>query len=190
LSNKGNRVHISDSGVLEKKIKTIIKHTVKEAIDAERVFAAEQVKKQFDSFRETEKRLSRMQTLRTKVAKDKERLQDLIDYPVLPARSKDIIIAPFSTSTVRLSEAEIIEGLKKDLRARIAADERELQILSDALESIKDHGYRLCVIGRYEKGMTDAAIASELMCSEKSVWRMRGKLIREYIAVMLYGSEA
>ena len=182
----------TEEPITEKKIRTIIRRTVKEAIDAERKYAEEQAKKNkvVEPFRDTEHRLARMMTLKAKVAKDKERLKDLVDYPHLPRKSKDIIIGPFSKTGIRLSEPEIIEGLAQDLKARIAADERELQILADALESIKDHAYRLCVTGRYEKGMTDLAIAAELKCSDKTVWRMRGKLIREYIAVMLYGSEA
>ena len=83
----------------------------------------------------------------------------------------------------------MLEAMIRDLRARIAADEYEVETLGRALKDIADDPYFLSVKGKFLDGMTDDRIAETIPCDPSTVRRNRGRLVRK-IAVLLYGVEA
>ena len=104
----------------------------------------------------------------------------------MPRRSKDI--CRFKKDGVRLSDDEIISALVQDIKAKIAADEYEIQSIQSALEIVKGDAQYRTLSGRYFDNISDAEIAKELGCDESTVWRHRKRLVKK-VVVMLYGAE-
>lgn len=168
-------------------IKKYIDHAISEGIRAGLDIARQREKSRFNAYRATEERLYAMPVLTEKTIKDKERLQELIDNPELPQRSKDI--KRFQRSGQRLDEEEILEAIIQDLQAQIAADEHEIDIINTALDLVRDDTYYPALTGRYFQDISDKKIAVELKCDETTVWRNRRRLVKR-LAVRLYGVEA
>lgn len=168
-------------------IKKYIDHAISEGIRAGLDIARQREKSRFNAYRATEERLYAMPVLTEKTIKDKERLQELIDNPELPQRSKDI--KRFQRSGQRLDEEEILEAIIQDLQAQIAADEHEIHAINLALETIKEDEYYPALAGRYFNAKNDKTIAVDLRCDETTVWRNRRRLVKR-LAVRLYGVEA
>lgn len=144
-------------------------------------------KNKFDAYRATEDRLYSLPILQKRILDSQERLGDLEEYPHLPGRSTDIL--RFKRAGVRLSEDEIVGGLKQDLKAQIAADQHEIKSVQGALEMVKDDEHYLCLSGRYFSNQSDRQIAQEIPCDESTVWRHRKRLVKG-VAVRLYGVAA
>ena len=85
---------------------------------------------------------------------------------------------------MRLSDDEIKDALIRDIQARIAADEHEIQVMEEAMAPLKDDPYFLAVSGRYFDRMSDEEIAAKIPCAERTVRRNRGSwsagLVRLY----------
>lgn len=164
-------------------IEAIIKKAVEEGIDAGRKQAE---RAPADAYRATERRLYALPVLAKKVEDTKERLKELRERGA-PARSKDVI--RFQRFGVIMTPAEILDGMIADIESTIAADEHEIETVNTALEQIKDDEYFLAVKGRYIDQVSDAEIAKQIPCDERTVRRHRGRLVR-VVAIWLYGAEA
>ena len=164
-------------------IEKIIQRAVQAGIEAGRAQAEKTVK---DAYRATERRLYALPVLLKKVEDAKEKLQELEQHG-LRKRSRDII--RFSRSGWRFSHDEILEALKLDIEASIAADEHEIETLKKALKQIENDTYYLAVKGKYLDGLSDDEIAQAISCDPSTVRRNRGRLVR-ILAVWLYGAEA
>lgn len=172
---------------MNKYMQEVITKAVEQGIKAGYQAAKKEVKHSFNSYRATEERLYALPVLIVKVSQDKQKLHDLEEYPHLPGRSKDI--CRFKKDGVRLSDDEIISALVQDIKAKIAADEYEIQAIQSALEIVKGDAQYRTLSGRYFDNISDAEIAKELGCDESTVWRHRKRLVKK-VVVMLYGAEA
>ncbi len=124
--------------------------------------------------------------MQRKIEDDKERLAE-IEAGDIRERSKSIV--RFSKTGSRISPEEMLEGLKQDLIARIAADEHEIQQIENAVAAIEDDAYCMVVYNRFILCETDEEIAEQIPCDPSTVRRNRGRLIRK-LAVRLYGVDA
>lgn len=139
-----------------------------------------------DAYKATERRLYALPVLIKKVEDARQRLAEL-EQTGVPKRSKDII--RFARPGVRLSPDEILDVLKAEIRASIAADEHEIETIKKALKNIEGDPYYLAVNGRYFEGISDEEIAKQIPCDERTVRRHRSRLVK-IVAVWLYGAEA
>ena len=164
-------------------VKAAIQEAVSAGLKAGVLYAERKPK---DAYKDTEKRLYAYPLLMKKIVEDKARLLDMEQNGV-PGRSKSLV--RYSRSGTRVSPEEMLEAMIRDLQARIAADEYEVETLGRALKDIADDPYFLSVKGKFLDGMTDDRIAETIPCDPSTVRRNRGRLVRK-IAVLLYGVEA
>jgi hypothetical protein len=170
----------------EDKFKEILQNAVDKAILAGRMAAKIEEKAKFNAFQATEERLYALPALYPKVTDDKEHLEELEKYG---SRRRSADICRFKKGGVRLSDEEILDTLKQDLRAKIAADEYEINTINTALEIVKGDMYYRVLSGKYFEGIGDKVLATELNCDDTTVWRNRNRMVRK-VMVRLYGVEA
>ena len=164
-------------------IEEIIKKAVDAGLEAGRLSAERSSR---NAFKDTERRLYALPTLRQKLEDDKERLEEIKTYG---PRSRSKSITRFGKSSVRLTPEEILEAVVTDMEATIAADEYEIERMEKALSIIADDEYVETVTGRYIKGLTDEEIADAIHCDTTTVWRNRKRLVQR-LSVWLYGAKA
>ncbi len=164
-------------------VEAIIKKAVNEGIKAG-TKQAEQSK--LNAYKSTENRLRAFPDLLDKIIKDKEHLQDLLEYGPR-GHSKDI--CRFQRSGVRLSEEELVDALSKDIAASIAKSEYEIKAIEDALAPLTSDLYYRVIEGKYFEQLDDEFIAEELHCDPSTIRKNRGRLVRR-AAVRLYGVDA
>lgn len=85
-----------------------------------------------------------------------------------------------------MSIEEICIAQKAELRARLAADEREIRKMDNALKCVKNDAYYPAIPLKYFDGLKDAQIAQELHCDPATVRRNRNRLVKR-LAMRLYG---
>lgn len=164
-------------------IEEIIKKAVDAGLEAGRLSAERSTR---NAFKDTERRLYALPTLRQKLEDDKERLEEIKTYG---PRSRSKSITRFGKSSVRLTPEEILEAVVTDMEATIAADEYEIECMEKALSIIADDEYKKTVTGRYIEGLTDEEIADAIHCDTSTVWRNRKRLVQR-LSVWLYGAKA
>lgn len=164
-------------------IDEIIKKAVGAGLEAGRLSAERSTR---NAFKDTERRLYALPTLRQKLEDDKERLEEIKTYG---PRSRSKSITRFGKSSVRLTPEEILEAVVTDMEATIAADEYEIERMEKALSIIADDEYVETVTGRYIEGLTDEEIADAIHCDTSTVWRNRKRLVQR-LSVWLYGAKA
>ena len=164
-------------------IEEIIKKAVDAGLEAGRLSAERSAR---NAFKDTERRLYALPTLRQKLEVDKERLDEIKTYG---PRSRSKSITRFGKSSVRLTPEEILEAVVTDMEATIAADEYEIERMEKALSIIADDEYVKTVTGRYIEGLTDEEIADDIHCDTSTVWRNRKRLVQR-LSVWLYGAKA
>lgn len=168
---------------VEKVIKKAVKKAIKEAIEEGKRQAE---KAPSDAYKSTERRLYALPDLKDKVEADRKYLDDIKERG-LHGHSKDI--ARFKGSGQRLSDDDLLEAVVKDLSARIAANEHEIEEVEAALDPLTKDVYYLSLSGKYFDGKSDEFIAAKLHCDPSTVRRNRGRLVRR-TAVRLYGVAA
>lgn len=130
---------------------------------------------------ECARRLENLTGLRIRLDKEREKLVRLMEGG-LPMRQ--MAVARFQRSGTRLSEEQIFQALVKDLRARIASDEYELNTAEEALCSVAEDRYYPCVYDRFVLGQEDGEIAAGLGCDESTLRKNRIRLLNT-LAVIL-----
>lgn len=168
---------------LSPQILSAIDEAVKRAIAAMRVAQIEDTR---NLYRQTERRLYALPHLRDKVSQDSDRLADMREG-YLQSKSKSIV--RFSASGVRADPEEMYEALEKDLAARVANDQQEIDEVMNAVKGVADDIYYRTVTARYFEGKRDWEVAEELHCDDSTVRRNRARLVR-IIAIRLYGVAA
>lgn len=168
-------------------INKIIKRAISEAV-AEAIQAGyrQAVQRPKDIYKATERRLYAYPDLKDKIKTDREYLKN-IHALGLDRQSTDIV--RFKKSGVRLSDEEIKDAIILDYQAKIAAAEREIKLIDDALTPLTSDPYYLTISGRYFENLQDDIIANKLHCDSSTVRRNRGRLVHR-IAVRLFGVEA
>ncbi len=164
-------------------VEEIIKKAVDAGLEAGRLSAERSSR---NAFKDTERRLYALPTLRQKLEDDRERLDEIKTYG---PRSRSKSITRFGKSSVRLTPEEILEAVVTDMEATIAADEYEIERMEKALSIIADDEYVKTVTGRYIEGLTDEEIAEAIHCDTSTVWRNRKRLVQR-LSVWLYGAKA
>ena len=138
------------------------------------------------AYQATEKRLYERKVVRGRAEDAREELAELERLGAEALQKHDASMVRLIRPGMRLSPEEVHETQVKLLRARLAADERELKKMSAALECLKDDPFYRVLDLRYERGMTDGHIAEKLRCDRSTVVRHRIQLVK-LLASRLYG---
>lgn len=136
-------------------------------------------------YKQTIKRIKALPILMERVEDNRARLGE--DGNLMPGKSKSIV--RFSASGVRADPEEMLEAVRRSVEAHLAADQEEIDLVTRALEYVKEDLYYPAVYDGLVLHKTDEQLAEELYCDESTVRRNRSRLIR-IIAVRLYGVEA
>ena len=127
------------------------------------------------------RRLENLAGLRIRLEKARKRLSELEEGGLA---MRQMAVARFQRSGVRLSEEQIYQALVKDLKARIAGDAYELALIEEALQSIEGDRYYPCVHDRFVLGMEDGEIAASLYCDESTVRKNRVRLMNTLCLIL------
>lgn len=138
------------------------------------------------AFAATERRLYQMKLIRARVEDAREELAELENLGVEALRHHSSSLVRLLRPGMRLEPEEIHAAQMAYLRARLAADEREIRKLNVAMECVKDDPYFPSLDMRYMRGMSDQEIAARLACDKTTVARHRKRIVRD-LAVRLYG---
>lgn len=134
----------------------------------------------------TERRLYQMRLLHARIEDAKEELAGLENLGVAALREHSSSFVRMLRPGMRLDPEEVHTAQMAMLRARLAADEREISKMTVAMECIRDDPYFPAVDMRYTRKMNDTAIAEKLACDKTTVARHRKQLVAD-LAVRLYG---
>lgn len=140
-------------------------------------------------FKQTERRLYNYPELLANIEKYELDIQDLrIEFNAYgnSKRSKDICVA--STTGIRLSEDEILEGKTLVIQKKIERDKKEIEEIDYALEAIEDDEFKNIIDFKYFKNMNDLDIAEKLHITDRTVRRHKNRLMKK-IMVRLYGAD-
>jgi len=160
-----------------------IETIIRQAVEAGRVAGMSDFK---DVSKMTEKRLREYQTMKIRIADNKERLEELRK---LGPRGRSRSIVRFQKSGTRLEPEEIFDAMVLDMESTIYADEEEIEMIDRALSLIAKDSYSLAVTGKYLEGMTDEEIGESIGCDPTTVWRNRKRLLQT-VMTYLYGVRA
>lgn len=137
----------------------------------------------------TERRLYALPVLSMRVQENKEELEELECLGVEALRKHSSSMVRLLRPGIRLTPEEVHAAQLAELRARIAADEREVKKMQAALKSISDDPYYMIIELRFFREKSDDAIAERLCCDPTTVRRNRARLIKR-LALRLYGVDA
>lgn len=138
-----------------------------------------------DVFKTTEKRLYAYPIIKAKIADDR----DTMEWNLMGNVAESGGIVRFQKSGVRLSKEEIIEALVQDLRAKIAANEHEIETLDKALNFIAADPYVNVIHSLYFEGKSVTEAGEAAHCDRSTVFRQKARLVQR-LATFLYGVEA
>ena len=136
----------------------------------------------------TERRLYALPIIRERIEDNREELSELESCGIEALRHRSASLVQLIRPGMRLTPEEVHSAQLAELRARLAADEREVRKLQHALRSIGDDPYYLAVELKYFDNVKDADAALRLRCDPATVRRNRRRLVRR-IALRLYGVE-
>jgi hypothetical protein len=139
-----------------------------------------------DIYNATEKRLYAYPVIKAKIKNDMELLERYLggEKP-----SKSSWFMRFQKSGIRLTDEEILDTLLEDMRAKIAANEYEIETIDKALEFIKADQYVKIISCLYFEGKTIAQTCDDVSCERATVFRQKARLVQR-LATFLYGVEA
>jgi hypothetical protein len=139
-----------------------------------------------DVYNATEKRLYAYPVIKAKIENDMDLLERYLggEKP-----SKSSWFTRFQKSGVRLSDEEILDTLIEDMRAKIAANQYEIETIDKALEFIKADQYANIISCLFFEGKTIAQTCEEVPCERSTVFRQKARLVQR-LAIFLYGVEA
>jgi hypothetical protein len=137
-----------------------------------------------DVYSATERRLYAYPVIKAKIKNDMELLERYLGGE-RPSKSSWFI--RFQKSGIRLSDEEILDALIEDMRAKIAADECEIETIDKALEFIGDDRYVKVIPCLYFEGKTISQTCDEVPCDRSTVFRQKSRLVRR-LATFLYGA--
>ena len=134
----------------------------------------------------TEKRLYAYPVIKAKIENDRELLERYLGGE---APSKSSWFVRFQKSGVRLSDDEILETLIQDVKAKIAANEYEIETIDRAMKFIEADQYVKVISCLYFEGKTIAQTCDDVSCDRATVFRQKARLLQR-LATFLYGSDA
>ena len=134
----------------------------------------------------TEKRLYALPILRERIEDNREELTELENMGVDALRHHSSSLVRLIRPGMRLTPEEVHSAQMTELRARLAADEREVRKLQNALHSVSEDPYYLTIELKYFSGVKDAEAANRLRCDPATIRRNRSRLVKR-LALRLYG---
>ena len=170
---------------INKLIKKAVKEAMKAGLEAGLAAGKAEVERPANTYKATESRLYALPILIKRVGNSEEYLESL-EANLYQGHSKDIV--RFSRSSA-LSAEDKAEALIADGKAKLAADQHEIDVMQKALKNIEGDLYYPVVKGRYFEQISDEEIAKQIPCDASTVRHNRGRLVR-VLAVWLYGVEA
>ena len=138
------------------------------------------------AYASTERRLYQMKLIRARIEDAREELAELENLGIAALGQHAASFVRLLRPGMRIDPEEAHAAQMAYLRARLAADEREIQKMTLAMECIKSDPFFPALDMRYVRGMTDALIGEKLACDKTTVARHRKQLVRD-LAVRLYG---
>lgn len=142
-----------------------------------------------DAFGATERRLYALPVLRARIEDCREELSELEGLGIEALKESSSSLVRLIRPGIRLTPEEVHAAQLAELKARLAADEREVRKMRVALAMIAQDHYYPAVEAKYFKGENDRDVADRLHCDPATVRRNRAKLVR-VLALRLYGAEA
>lgn len=173
----------------EQEINKFIKRAAKEAA-LEAVKSALAVAKpsfKGNCYKQTEARLYAYPTLLENIKRYKLDIEDL-KREKITEKSKDITSFGGDCG-IRLTPEEKQAGKILAVELKLQRDQKEIDEIDAALQSIKDDCYEQTITGRYLKNLSDTDIAKASNCDERTVRRNRSRLIRQ-LSIYFWGAEA
>lgn len=134
----------------------------------------------------TERRLYQMKLIRARIEDAQEELAELENLGVEALRSHSASFVRLLRPGMRVDPEEAHAAQMAYLRARLAADEREVKKMTCALACIREDPYYPAIDMRYVRAMSDAEIGAKLSCDKTTVTRHRKRLVAD-LALRLYG---
>lgn len=165
-------------------IDAAIDKAVEKAFYAGKEFFQEEIK---NYYQHLENRLKAYSQLILNVEEYEKDIEDLIIEGNAPKKSKDIVMMP--GSGIRLTDDEIFLAKILTLKRKKKIDQDEIDEINAALKIIKDEEYYMIIEHTYFDKFTDEKIAELIPCDKTTVWRNRGKLLRQMM-IKLYGANA
>lgn len=123
-----------------------------------------------------------------RIEDNREELTELENCGVEALRHHSASLVRLIRPGMRLTPEEVHSAQMAELRARLAADEREVRKMQHALRSIGEDPYYLTIELKYFDNVKDADAALRLRCDPATVRRNRRRLVRR-LALRLYGVE-
>ena len=183
LENIIQRAVAEQCAATERVIKDALRETIQTAVAIQRTNENTQAD---NAFRATEKRLYAYPLIKKAIESDRQYIQE-IQQNGTPQRAA--LILRLGTPGRRLTEEEIVDAKVKDIAAKIAKNEYEIETIDNALTVISGDPYEKIINLKYFEGKTTEEIADELSCDTTTITRNKARLINR-LAVYLYNSEA
>ena len=136
----------------------------------------------------TEKRLHALPILRERIADCKEDIAELENMGIEALQYHPGSLVRLIRPGMTLTPKEVHEAQLAELRARLAADEREVRKMENALACINKDPYYDVIHYRYIDGMKVTEIAAKIACDPATVRRNCHRLVKR-LALRLYGVE-
>jgi hypothetical protein len=165
------------------KPKPTLDEIIKKTIYATRLDCAQASK---DVYKATEKRLYAYPVIKEKIEND---MDMLARYMEGEKPSKSSWFVRYQKSGTRLSDDEIIETLITDLKAKIAANEFEIETIDKAMKFIEADPYAKVISCLYFECKNIAETCEEAHCDRSTVFRQKSRLVQR-LSVFLYGVDA
>ncbi len=142
-----------------------------------------------EAMRLTEDRLKAYPIIKDRLADNEEELAELNEGGTQALKRSANSIVRTSPTGLRLSDDELLDVRKSELRLRVFFDRREVRRVERALELIAEDPYATVIKSFYFGRLKDSIIAQRLCCDRATVYRNRKRLV-EIMAHRLYGAFA
>lgn len=167
-------------------IDEIIKKAVREGIEAG-MSLAKKSKQELNPYKLTEKLLYSYHGIKKFIINCQDELDQLVKYG-LPEKSNSFVFIP---SGSRITGMDMLEAKINDLQYKIQANEKEIEKIDKALDTIRNDEYYSIIELKYlrEGQLNDDEIAEQLHCDRSTVCRNRNRLVLK-LAIIIHGKDA
>ena len=141
---------------------------------------------QYAAYAATQHRLYALPIVCARVEDIREELREIENLGMEALKHNSMSIVRMIRPGTRLDPEEVHATQVSMLRARLAADERELRKMRMALECVSHDRYFPIIELRYFKGKSEQDISWRLNCDASTVSRNRRRLVK-MISLRLYG---
>lgn len=142
-----------------------------------------------DMYVRTENRLYSHPFLRAHIDELKDEFEELSVLGVDALKESSRSLVQLIRPGMRLEPEEVHEAQLRNLRVKIAANEREHKRVELALQTVRDDPYYLAIELKYFQNQKEPAIAERLCCDPATVRRNIKRLVNA-MTVRLCGFEA